>query len=527
MPGTSARRTTPRTGLAMLLASSVLAAGACTSARPRSTTGPAPSVSAERLPATTAASTTAASTTTTTSAPAPLSWAPCGDGFECARAHPPVDYARAGGATADLAVVRLRASGPPSVHLGTLFVNPGGPGASAVAFARGARRILAPTLLAHFDIVGFDPRGVGDSQGISCEDGPGLDRYFALDLTPDTPAEHQALVDGNRTLAQECARRNGPLLAHVDTPTAARDLDFVRASMGEDKVSYLGFSYGTYLGAVYADLFPSRVRAFVLDGAIDPALSASETNRQQAAGFERSLSAFLAQCAAQPACPFHSGGDPKGALARLTARVDAASLPAGSRSLTAGELPIALADSLYRPSDWPGLASALQQGAGEAKGDLLLQLSDGLTQRHQDGSYGTLLSANAAVNCVDRPWPTRVEDYDADARRFAAESPTFGPMEAYGGLMCAFWAAPPVDRPRPRRAAGSPPIVVVGTTEDPATPFPWAQALATQLESGVLVTHVGQGHTSLAGNSSCVRLALEAYLIRLTAPRKGLTCADD
>ena len=456
--------------------------------------------------------------TTTTARPAAPAWAACQNGFECATLSPPLDYDHPDGRTAKLALIRLRASGPPTARIGSVFVNPGGPGASAVAFARAARSFIRPAVLARFDVVAFDPRGTGASSPIVCERGPDLDAYFAVDPTPDDAAERQRLIDVSRRFAEDCAARVGALLGHVDTRTAARDMDYVRAAIGDDKVSYLGYSYGTLLGAMYADLFPARVRAFVLDGAIDPALDVEQINRQQAAGFERSFNAFFADCAAHASCPLQADGDPHTVFDALDARLDTTPLVVGARTVGSGELFLAVVSALYRQSDWASLAAALHAADSAGDGAALLRMADEYTQRQPDGSYGSLLSANAAVNCIDRPWSTNVADYDADAESFKAESPEFGAALAYGSLICAFWKVAPVDRQRPLRAAGAAPILVVGTTDDPATPYVWAQSLASELESGRLLTNHAQGHTSLSAPNACVTDAVTAYVLNLTVP---------
>ena len=465
----------------------------------------------------------------TTAAPIPtlsLQWSPCSDGFECATGHPPLDYAHPGdGQTVDLAVIRSRATGPPDQRLGVLFFNPGGPGAAAASWLRGIRASLPQSLVTRFDLVAFDPRGTGGSDPVVCEDGPTLDRFFALDPSPDTPAERQALIDSYKKFAADCKARNGDRLAHVDTETAARDWDLVRAALGEDKISYLGFSYGTMLGAIYADLFPSRVRAFVLDGALDPTIGTQDLSRQQAVGFENELRAFFADCKTRPACPFYSGGNPAGAFDALAAKVEQSPIPAkGGRSVGPGEFWFGVAYPLYQRSEWDELASALNQAATAGTADQLLALSDRYTRRSSNGTYDPLLSANSAVNCIDRPAPTDPAAYDRDAPAFAADAPHFGALSAYGALVCAYWPYPPVDEPHAVRAAGSAPILVVGTTGDPATPYAWAQSVAKQLEHGVLLTRVGDGHTAFFSGNSCARTDITAYLVDLTVPPPNTKC---
>ena len=454
-----------------------------------------------------------------------FNWQDCGDGFQCTKIHPPLDYARPDAGTVDVAVARLPASGAKGQRIGSLFVNPGGPGAGAVDFARTLKKALPATILAHFDLVAFDPRSAGGSDPIACESGPELDKYFAVDPSPDNAAEHDQLVAANRQFALECAQRAGALLGHVDTRTAARDMDFIRSGLSEDKISYLGFSYGTFLGAMYADMFPARVRAFILDGAIDPSIGPDEINREQAAGFERSLSSYFADCAAHVDCPFNNGGDPRSAFNALAAAVDRTPLPTTSgRVVGPGEFLLGVIRPLYRQDDWNALSLALAEAQQSGKGDRLLAMSDDYTERQSTGEYGNLLSSNTAVNCIDHPWATDVAHYDQLAQQFSQQSPVFGAALAYGGMVCGFWQAPATDVPRPLHAVGAAPIVVVGTTGDPATPYQWAQALAGQLQSGVLLTNQGEGHTAFASNSACIKTAETRYLIELKPPARGTVC---
>jgi pimeloyl-ACP methyl ester carboxylesterase len=443
-----------------------------------------------------------------------LSWTSCGSGFQCASLLVPVDYSRPGGATMHIAVIRKPASG---ASRGSLVVNPGGPGASGVDYVRGSAGTFAG-VTSTFDLVSFDPRGVGRSRPIRCETGAQLDAFVAVDPTPDTPAEHATLVQSARAFANACFRRNGEYLDHVGTIDAARDMD----ALGDKKLTFYGGSYGTYLGAKYAQLFPHRIRAMVLDGALDPRQPTTAENRVQAIGFETDLRDFLANCVHTSSCPF-SSPDPEGGLDRLEASIDAHPLTVSGRHLGPGEFFEGLALGLYSTSYW----STLRQGLTNAKngdGRLLLAFSDALTERHSNGSYSNLIESNLAINCIDRPSPRKVSSYDAAARAFAKAAPHFGEPIAYGSLPCAFWKVPPVEQAHAVTAAGAPPIVVIGTTRDPATPYVWAKALARQLASGVLVTYNSDGHTAYEHGNSCVVGAVNAYLDRLVVPRNGLRC---
>lgn len=452
-----------------------------------------------------------------------LSWRPCGGGFRCASLQVPLDYARPAAERIRLALVQLPAGGP-GARVGSLVVNPGGPGASGVDYARAARTAFSPALRARFDIVGFDPRGSARSAPVDCVDDRALDAYVGLDPSPDTPAERAAGVSANRDLARGCAARSGRLLAHVATVDSARDLDLLRAALGDAKLTYYGASYGTLLGARYAELFPARVRALALDGALDPQQTGAQLARAQVVGFERALGAFLSDCVRRRC---RLGRDRAEALRRidgLIARAEARPLPAaGGRRADEAAVVLGLAAGLYSPRAWPVLQLALERGLS-GDGSLLVELSDALTDRRPDGTYSNRLEAATAINCIDRPEDRDVSAYDRAAEEYAAISPRFGPLAAYGALSCAFWPVPPVDGPHRITARGSPPILVIGTTRDPATPYEDAVALADQLASGALLTREGDGHTAYRSGSACIDGAVDRYLLTGRPPADGTRC---
>lgn len=456
-----------------------------------------------------------------------LTWASCskGDVFQCATLQVPLDWSRPGGAQITLALNRLPAADPAG-RIGTLVINPGGPGASGLDYARSARSLLSPALLSRFDVIGFDPRGVGKSSPVTCVDGPTFDRTVMVDPVPDDPAERDALLSATKGWDAGCSQHtSAALLAHVSTLDAARDLDAIRAALGEERLTYLGKSYGTFLGATYAQLFPDKVRALVLDGAIDPTLSWDEFTRGQAAGFERQLDNFLADCSARPACRFHSGGNAAGAFDRLMAAIDANPMPTGdpARPLTRSVAILGVVFSLYDPpAGWPVLERALAAAAA-GNGAGLQELADLFIGRHADGTHDNTLEANTAIDCIDEPWPTDLGAYDRLAAELAQSAPRLGQEVVYPAF-CAFWPVPAVSTPRPLTAPGAPPILVVGTTGDPATPYPWAVHLAQLLQSGVLLTWRGEGHTAYHRGSSCIDGAVDRYLVDLQAPARGTTC---
>ena len=456
---------------------------------------------------------------------ASIAWSDCGDGFQCGTLPVPLDYAAPGGQTLLVSVIRLPASDPAS-RIGSLVIEPGGPGESGTDFAREAARVLfSDAIRRRFDIVGFDPRGVNRSSPIRCSDD--LDHFLAMDQTPDTPAELATLLDGEKTFVDGCERRNGAELPHVGTGDVVRDLDALRAALGDDRLTYLGFSYGTLIGSLYAQAYPKNIRAMVLDGAMDPSLDLAEIGQAQAVAFEGDLHDFLAWCGASPACAFRHKGKPGPALDALMRRLETHPLPAtsiGSERLVGPTYAWeAVTGAMYDRSSWPVLALALAAAEHGDGADLLL-LSDPLSGRQPDGGYSNLVDSNMAVTCLDFPGPRDPAPYEAEARAWAKVAPHFGAYVAFSEIGCAFWPVAPIRTPAPVSAPGAPPILIVGSTRDPATPYPWAVALSHQLSSSVLLTRKGDGHTGYAV-SACVAAAADAYLLDLTVPHDR-TCAN-
>jgi len=453
-----------------------------------------------------------------------ITWTPCLNGaVQCATLGVPLDPAHPDGEQISLALARRPASGK---RVGVLLTNPGGPGASGIQFLEDAAGVFRPEILRRFDIVSWDPRGVGASAPIRCMDN--LDAFFAVDRTPENAAAVAQNVSVAREFAASCKQRSGRELEDVATSATVHDMDAIRAAMGEARISYMGFSYGTYLGARYADAYPQHVRTMVLDGAIDPSVSYTASTIAQAKGFEQLLDTFFVWCRQNTRCGFARGGDPRDAYDRLQRAVAAETTPATvhgeARTLGPGEFDIGFANALYAGEPGFGtLADALVETA-RGLGDRMLALADDYTQRQPGGKYSNLTAAFYATSCLDGPAPRTVADVQRLADLAARAAPHFGASSAWLGLPCTFWPVPPRDKPAAVHAAGAPPLLVVGTLDDPATPYVWAKSLASQLRSGHLLTFEGDGHTAYGRGSSCIDDAVEGYLVNAKLPPEGTRC---
>ena len=450
-------------------------------------------------------------------------WTPCDGGFECATVQVPVDYADPAGPTVGLVVNRRPADGADPI--GALIVNPGGPGASGVSYAPQAVAQFSASVLQSYDIVGFDPRGVAASEPVECVNDAGVDALLAADPDPDTTAEIEDTEALLEDFATGCADDAGPLLPHLSTVDVARDLDVIRAVLGDDELQYYGASYGTFIGAVYAELFPDRVGRAVLDGAVNPALDLTAVNKQQAAGFETALRAYVAACVVKPTCPL--GNRLEAGVVRVQRffdQLDAQPLATGTeRELTEALALYGIALPLYAPTYWPLLDQALTQ-AFDGDGSTLLALADAYWQRTDSGYTGNGAQVIFAVNCLDDPSDVAVAEIKDTIPAFEQAAPTFGRAFAWSPLACAQWPVQPASPVPDVDGAGAAPILVVGTTRDPATPYRWAKAMAAQLDSGVLLTRNGDGHTAYGMGNVCLDSAVDAYLVDGKAPAPGTRC---
>jgi pimeloyl-ACP methyl ester carboxylesterase len=502
--------------LALVLA---VVATACSDDPEPPTTAPS-SASPSASPSTTSPAPTATATASGTPKPAALTpWKGCADdGFQCSTLQVPLDVADPGKGTVTLALTRKRATRSGD-RIGSLIINPGGPGSSAVNYLQAVWQGIPAPVRARFDLVAFDPRGVGRSAPVRCGTTAELDTYFHLDPTPDTAAELKAYTDGNTKLAKGCQSRSGRVLPHVSTREAADDLDRVRAAVGDEKLTYLGYSYGTAIGATYLERHPTKVRAMVLDGALDPRLTWDKLLEGQSKGFDLALNAFMNDCE-RTRCSWRRevSGDLLEAFDALAARIDRQALPgSGGRTVGPGEFSLGAGYGMYSKNLWPTLSSALVQ-AQRGKGAEILEMNDRYLDR-SDSGYQNTIEANLAVNCIDKPWPSETSEYVALAERVRKDAPRFGPAIALSGLSCAPWPVGEVMGPRTVRGTGAPPVVVIGTTRDPATPYEWSVALAEQLDKGVLLINEGDGHTVYrVGAPDCIRDRVDSYLLTGKAP---------
>ncbi|MDR0366867.1 MAG: alpha/beta hydrolase [Bifidobacteriaceae bacterium] len=446
---------------------------------------------------------------------------------ECATVEAPLNWDAEEGELIELALARVKATNPDE-RIGSLLINPGGPGGSGILHLPSTVSRLSDEVKARYDIVGFDPRGVGASSAVECyTTTEELDEYFGS-YWPANAEGYESSRAVFEPWAEACAENTGPLLGHVDTVSSAKDVELLRHLLGDEQLNWLGYSYGTQLGATYAELFPDKVGRFVLDGAVDPSLSAQEASIQQAAGFEAAVGDFIDYCLDASACPFD--GTKEEALAALhqfLLDVEEEPLPAmlgGGRELT---LPLAfngIAVAMYDEAFWFIEVMALQQAIETGDGSALMTLSDAYLSREGGKYTNNMMVAFMAINCLDARAPSDLPSVEAQAAALKAAAPTLGEFWGYGEMGCAVWPYPQTGDPHPVSAPGAGPILVIGTTGDPATPYRWAEALASQLESAVLLTYEGTGHTAYGRSNECVDQAVDAYLLEGTVPQAGLTC---
>ena len=456
-----------------------------------------------------------------------LEWTACdrgGAAFDCTYVTAPLDWENPSAGEIELSIVRQQAMGQP---MGSLLTNPGGPGGSGRDFILDSvGYAVSDDLAANYDVIGFDPRGVGDSTAVSCFDAEGMDAYlYDIPAAPRGTDEWEAeLTARNQQFADACDANSDGILPFITTVNSARDMDLIRAVLGDTQLNYLGYSYGTFLGATYAELYPEKAGRLVLDGAIDPAVSGTDVGTTQALGFESALRAYMQDCLDSGSCPFNGTVDEAMAdLGALLAAVDRTPLKNDDgRMLGADSLMTAIISALYSQDSWDYLTQALD---GALQGDpyIAFVLADFYNGR-EDGVYlDNSSEAFRAYNCMDYPVEDDQATQDAADAKIAEGAPTVAPYWS-GPDSCEVWGYPPTGTRGEIHAEGAGPILVVGTTNDPATPYEWSVSLADQLEEGVLITRVGEGHTGYNKGNVCVDQAVDAFFLDDAVPGADLKC---
>ena len=459
-----------------------------------------------------------------------ITWASCAEPeILCSKIEVPVDWSNPEGDRLKLALAYRKADN--ASVLGSVIFNPGGPGSSGADWIKdSATQIGTKNLRANFNLVGFDPRGVGSSEPqINCLDAKDTDEFLYSDSVGGVGSAKD--IAGTRASIQNftdaCLKNTGPNLRYVDTVSAAKDLDVIRAVFGDEKINYLGFSYGTFLGTVYAQLFPSRVGSMVLDGAIDPTVTEAEQNVSQLIGFDRALKNYLTSCLENQDCPF-SGSleNAEAQVTRLLLQIEKKPLDTDSdRKLTIWAAVTGIIMPLYGQNWWPTLTEGFAE-AQRGDGTILLSLADTYNDRLEDGTYGSnTLEANIAISCLDGRQPADEKSMAEQNQIVLQTSPVFGRYWQFGALTCAQWPFPVAQRPAEFSAKNSAPILVIGTTGDPATPYEQAVALATKvLANAQLVTFNGEGHTAYGLDSKCINRTVDDYFIKKLVPTDDPDC---
>ncbi|MCP3821571.1 alpha/beta hydrolase [Streptomyces sp. A3M-1-3] len=457
-------------------------------------------------------------------APSPL---PGGAEWQCATVAVPRDYAEPDGETVDIALIRGQARDQDR-RIGSLIYNFGGPGSSGIATLPAAAKDYE-RLRERYDLVSFDPRGVGRSAGVKCENDRQLDAYYAQDATPDDATEEKILTDHIKTYAASCEKNSGAVLPYVGTLNAARDLDLMRQVLGDDKLYYFGFSYGTELGGVYAHLFPKKVGRAVFDAVVDPTKDSEQGSLGQAKGFQLALDGFAQDCVDRgDECqlPGSTAKEIEENIVEFLQQLEKKPITGiGERELTQSAATNGIAQALYSKEYWPLLEQGLDEADG-GNGQLLLALSDALNGRNQDGTYSNLGAANTAINCVDSKDRYTLAETKAKLPVFRAASPVFGDWLGWSMLSCTNWPVPGTWEHPDVSAPGAAPILLIGTTGDPATPYEGTRKMADALGKGVgvEVTYRGEGHGAYNGGNRCVQAAVDGYLLRGRVPAAGTVC---
>jgi len=452
-----------------------------------------------------------------------VKWTDCG-GASCTKVKVPLDYQNPGNSSTTLAVTKLAATGDSQ---GALFVNPGGPGGSGFDYAKSARQALSDSVNEHFDIIGVDPRGVSKSEPVACLTDRQQDVLAAASSNPQTPAEVSAIEALAKIPGVGCAKFASPRYEFMSTENVARDFDIVRAVVKNESFNYLGKSYGTSIGARYAQLFPDRVGRMVLDGVLPVDLDLVSVTKGQAAGFEEAFRHFAADCVSHEDCPYPGNASQVASKIRYFLQgLDASPLKVGSRNLNTSLASNAVLSYLYFPEkDYPKLRSALDDAVNSHNGAPLLALLDNRTGRQTDGHYAdNSTAAFYAVTCLDRQYAGTAAEVGTLANQWQTTTPTFGASLAWGMLSCANW---PATGPTPTQSLAfekTAPVLVVATSHDPATPAFWAKQLVSQLPKSALLTWDAYNHTAYRQGSGCIDSAVDTYLLQGTVPSANVKC---
>jgi pimeloyl-ACP methyl ester carboxylesterase len=447
-------------------------------------------------------------------------------GAECGMLSVPVDYAKPDGDVAQVAMIRFKATGD---RIGSLIINPGGPGESGVAAAASIVGTMPQSVRQRFDVVGFDPRGVGASTpAVWCNSDADNDRLRADPQVDYSPAGVAHIESETKDFVQRCVDKMGKdFLANVGTASVAKDLEAMRVALGDEKLTYLGYSYGTRIGSAYAEAYPQNVRAMILDGAVDPNADPIESDIRQAAAFQTAFNDYAADCANSSSCPL--GTDPAKAVdvykSIVDPLVDHPAKTKDPRGLSYSDSVVGTILPLYSPNLWRHLTEALTE-LKRGHGDTMLALADLYMGRDAKGHYNNSTDVRVAVNCVDEPPVTdRAKTVDEDRRaREVAPFMSYGQFTGYAPLStCAFWPVPPTSTPHELKIDGLPPTLVVSTTNDPATPYKAGVDLAKQL-GGALLTFDGTQHTVVFQGNSCVDDIAAKYLVDVAVPPPGAKC---
>ncbi|MCW4466851.1 alpha/beta hydrolase [Glutamicibacter sp. MNS18] len=452
-----------------------------------------------------------------------LTWDSCGSIIECATVQVPLDYSEPEGESIELALNRRSAQDSEK----NLLVNPGGPGGSGLDLVTSSVPLMfSNELQREYSIIGFDPRGVGRSTPISCLSDGQRDAAREKNLRSWVKEDRDEIREESKKYAQACQENSGDLLGHVDTVSAAKDMDIIRAALGDGELNYLGYSYGTFLGATYANLFPASTGRFVLDGALDPKSGATQVDQAQAVGFEGEITAWLEDCLGTESCPFTGSVDEaRGQLHDFLESVEEQPLESSDgRTVPIIDFINGFIVPLYDNSTWPMLSTAMAD-AMEGDVDMILMFADLTANRQSDGSYSSNSSeVFGAINCLDRPMDAAEARMEAEAQELQRVAPTLGKYLSYGALGCEYWPYDATGRPGELNATGAGDILVIGTTGDPATPYQWAESLARQLDGGMLLTYEGHGHTAYGRSNDCITQAVDGYLIDGELPQEGTRC---